>query len=90
MALNKATLKTAIENGIKALNTQMATGNGITPDAYASSLADCIANAVDAFVKSGDVGGTKTLAAPGDITLANTSGPVTGSATVAVTNWKMT
>lgn len=49
MALDKAALKSAIKSGFEAAQTQQ------DKDAAANSIADAIANAIDAFVKSGAV-----------------------------------
>ncbi|MBU2645879.1 hypothetical protein KKI24_14315 [bacterium] len=54
MALDKATLKTAIENGLASAH-----GQGL--QAADSTLAQVIADAVDAFVKSGTVSTAVTV-----------------------------
>lgn len=75
MALVKETLAAAI---LTAFNKQAAkTAQGDSPALAAQELADDIATAIDAFVKSGTVDSVLTASSP--------SGPVTGTATGSMT-----
>ncbi len=75
MALVKDTLKAAI---VVAFAKQAAkTAQGDSPALAAEELADDIATAIDAFVKTGTVNSTVVGSSP--------SGPVTGTATGTMT-----
>ena len=72
MALNKSGLSAAI----KAINAEAMNGDGITADEWADMMAD----AIDAYVKTGTVSGPITVASvSGVVTGPSVSGPGTGT-----------
>lgn len=74
MALNKATLKTDIENALKEVFESSPSSRA----AAAAGIAEAIADAVDTFVKSGTV----TTSVVGT---SVSGGPVTGTGTGSIT-----
>lgn len=57
MPLNKAVLAAAIKTTFDAAR---AADPSLTPDQVAQQVADGLANAIDAFVRNGDVGGVQS------------------------------
>ena len=66
MALDTAALKTAVENAFAAAH-----GQGLQPEEQ--TLAQALASAIDAFVKSGDVNTAGLVDSAGDALVDNTN-----------------